>query len=130
MSFCGACGAPVSTASARFCAGCGAALAAQPLAPPSTVAPSTTVAPVSPAAHPLIARGPTPTPPPPPMLPPLKAAKKTNSGAFVVGFLSVMLLAGGITVMVMRDDAASPSTPLTSDPFTSTTSVVPSTSTP
>ena len=45
------------------------------------------------------------------MLPPLKAAKKTNSGAFVVGFLSVMLLAGGITFMLMRDDTPAPLNP-------------------
>lgn len=34
-------------------------------------------------------------------LPPLKAAKKTNTGALVVGFVSVVLLAGGVTVVLL-----------------------------
>jgi len=60
------------------------------------------------------------------MLPPLKAAKKTNSGAFVLGFVSVMLLAGGITVFLMRDDTAAPGgTVITSSTIEASTTSTP-----
>ncbi|MDO8390562.1 MAG: hypothetical protein Q7V57_08745 [Actinomycetota bacterium] len=72
MNYCGACGAPISGDGTRFCGSCGAALQQGSATVPASA-----------------------------LLPPLKAAKKTHTGALAVAFVSVALLAGALTVMLL-----------------------------
>ncbi len=87
MKFCPACGASLAGAS-RFCANCGVALALKP-APPTVTSPVTSTPTVT-STH---------------GLPPLRAATtQVNWAALVVGLLALVLIAGGLTFLLMRDD--------------------------
>lgn len=133
MSFCGQCGQPVETG-AHFCGSCGTPTTPSEATTPATTAPTTTVPPADVASEATVSALRAVFEPISTEVPIqqdhewLRPARRSVSPAAIIGFVALVLLAAGATVLLLQDDEPAASPTRTTVPATEGTSTASTTS--